>query len=142
VAPKHVIRGLRPSNLAQTKLRDSFHTPLRHRQAVQAAAEAIERLDHDAHLINFSVVAQHAGVSRAWIYRQPEIRELITAYAPPAPRHPPPAAAHEPPSTPSGSGSTPPQRRSTGSRTENTALRDQLARLLSTHRAQLTDPTR
>jgi small-conductance mechanosensitive channel len=108
---------------------------------VQAAAEAIERLDHDAHMINFSVVAQHAGISRAWLYRQPEIRELITRLR---------STRTAAPATRGGQRATVDslrQRLNTATdeinrlRTENTALRDQLARLLGTHRAQLTDPT-
>lgn len=50
---------------------------LRERTA-RAAAAAIEELDRAGQPINFSVVAQRAGVSRAWLYRETKIRDLIT----------------------------------------------------------------
>ena len=49
----------------------------RHDAALAAAHEAIERLSREGRSVNFEAVANAAGVSRAWLYREPEIRELV-----------------------------------------------------------------
>jgi Family of unknown function (DUF6262) len=50
----------------------------RHQAALANASQAIERLDRSAQPVTFSAVAAAAGVSRAWLYRNPDIRDLIT----------------------------------------------------------------
>ena len=50
----------------------------RHQAALAKASHAIERLDHSGQPVTFSAVADAAGVSRAWLYRNPGIRDLIT----------------------------------------------------------------
>jgi hypothetical protein len=49
----------------------------RHQAALAKASHAIERLDRSGQPVTFSAVAAAAGVSRAWLYRDPEIRNLI-----------------------------------------------------------------
>lgn len=43
----------------------------------QRASEAITQLLRQGEPINFSIVARTAGVSTAWLYRNPDIRALI-----------------------------------------------------------------
>jgi len=49
----------------------------RHAAALARSAEALRRLDHDGQAISFVTVAKAAGVSRSWLYRQPELRSQI-----------------------------------------------------------------
>ncbi len=61
----------------------------RHQAALLAARHAIEQLQRQGRAVSFSTVAQSAGVSRGWLYRQDQIRGLITrrrALEPPAAR--------------------------------------------------------
>jgi hypothetical protein len=50
----------------------------RHRAALSAAQNAIVRLQRQGAVVTFASVAKQAGVSRAWLYREPTIRELIS----------------------------------------------------------------
>lgn len=50
----------------------------RHQAALAKASQAIERLDSSGQPVTFSAVAAAAGVSRAWLYRNPGARDLIT----------------------------------------------------------------
>ena len=50
----------------------------RHQAALAKASQAIERLDRSGQPVTFSAVAAAAGVSRAWLYRNPAARDLIT----------------------------------------------------------------
>jgi len=50
----------------------------RHEAALAAAHDAIERLTREGKAVNFGTVAQAAGVSRSWLYRDGEITETIT----------------------------------------------------------------
>lgn len=45
--------------------------------AIQRAEEGIQKLLQTGSPINFGKVAEVAGVSRAWLYNQPEIRTQI-----------------------------------------------------------------
>jgi len=61
----------------------------RHQAALLAARHAIQELQRQGQPVNFSTVAQSAGVSRGWLYRQDQIRDLISrqrALKPPAAR--------------------------------------------------------
>jgi predicted RNase H-like nuclease (RuvC/YqgF family) len=60
-----------PSYLAQANAR-------RHQAALSAAHHAIEQLQREGRTVNFSTVAYSAGVSRGWLYRQTQIRDLIS----------------------------------------------------------------
>ena len=61
----------------------------RHQAALSAAHHAIQQLQRQGQPVSFSTVAQSAGVSRAWLYRQHQILDLISqqrALKPPATR--------------------------------------------------------
>jgi hypothetical protein len=80
----------------------------RHQAALLAARLAIQELQRQGQPVNFSTVAQSASVSRGWLYRQDQLRDLISrqqALKPPPPAGPPRNAQ---PPTRSASGSTPP----------------------------------
>ena len=49
----------------------------RSQQAQQQAAAALRRLDSAGHTISFDSVAREAGVSRSWLYTQPQLRTEI-----------------------------------------------------------------
>ncbi len=49
----------------------------RHRATVARANDAIEQLDRSGQPITFCAVADAADMSRAWLYRHPEVRDLI-----------------------------------------------------------------
>jgi hypothetical protein len=107
----------------------------RHDAALTAARDAIGHIQGEGGTLNFGTVAAAAGVSRSWLYRQPEIRELISQLRIAPPRLP----------------ARRPQRASTDSmrqmlealraelsrvRDENRVLRDQLARNLGAQRVK------
>ena len=80
----------------------------RHQAALLAATPRHPGTATPGQAVNFSTVAQSAGVSRGWLYRQDQIRDLISRQ-----RH----SSHQPPArlprtaqppTRSASGSTPP----------------------------------
>jgi len=50
---------------------------VRHEQALTRARRAIETLDRSGAEVTFSAIARDAGVSRGWLYSQPELREII-----------------------------------------------------------------
>jgi len=107
----------------------------RHQAALAAARHAIEQLQREGKAINYTTVARTAGVSRPWLYRQNQIRDLISQLR----------EQHAPAVTPAA------QRASTNSlrqrldtaraeitrlRAENRSLRDQIARQLGLQRTQ------
>jgi hypothetical protein len=49
----------------------------RRQNARHKASQAIERLDQQGEPITFAAIAAAAGVSRTWLYRQDDLRELI-----------------------------------------------------------------
>jgi len=53
-------------------------TAERHQETLRKTSDAIKRLDSSGQPVNFSAVAAAAGVSRASLYRDPGIRELIS----------------------------------------------------------------
>jgi hypothetical protein len=106
----------------------------RHQAALAAARHAIDQLRREGTAVSYAAVAHAAGVSRTWLYRQDQIRDLIGQL-----RDQPPAAARTA------------QRANTDSlrqrldtaraeitrlRAENRSLRDQLARQLGLQRTQ------
>jgi hypothetical protein len=110
----------------------------RHQAALAAARHAIEQLQREGTAINYTVVALSAGVSRTWLYRQDQIRDLISQLRQQHQQHAPAAALAS-------------QRASTDSlrqrldtaraeitrlRTENRSLREQIARQLGLQRTQ------
>ncbi len=61
----------------------------RRQAALSAARQASEQLQRQGQAVSFSTVAESAGVSRGWLYRQDQIRDLISrqrALKPPAAR--------------------------------------------------------
>ncbi len=107
----------------------------RHDAALAAARHAIEQLQREGTAINYTTVAHSAGVSRTWLYRQDQIRDLISQLRR---QHAPAAAVAS-------------QRASTDSlrqrldtarteltrlRAENRSLRDQIGRQLGLRRTQ------
>jgi Family of unknown function (DUF6262) len=112
----------------------------RHQATLKRAADAIAHLESTRQPVNFSAVAAAAGVSRASLYREPGIRDLISRIR----------------SAPSPSGTTRAAQRATAEslralldtaraeitrlRAENTALRDQAARHLGEQRARPAPP--
>jgi Family of unknown function (DUF6262) len=49
----------------------------RHHDARRRAVAALRRLDRAGEPVNISTVARAAGVSRAWLYRQADLRSMI-----------------------------------------------------------------
>jgi hypothetical protein len=107
----------------------------RHQAALAAARHAIEQLQHEGKAINYTVVAHSAGVSRSWLYRQDQIRDLISQLRQ---QHAPAAAlAAQRASTDSLRQRLDTARAEiTGLRAENRSLRDQTARQLGLRRTQ------
>ena len=107
----------------------------RHQAALSAAHHAIEQLQRQGRPVTFSTVAQSAGVSRGWLYRQDQIRDLISQQR-----------ALKPPATPiTAQRATADSLRQrldaaraeiTRLRAENHSLREQLARQLGLQRTQ------
>jgi hypothetical protein len=106
----------------------------RHQAALAAARHAIDQLRREGRAVSYAAVAHAAGVSRTWLYRQDQIRDLIGQL-----RDQPPATTRTA------------QRANTDSlrqrldtaraeitrlRAENRSLRDQLARQLGLQRTQ------
>lgn len=109
----------------------------RHGNAVSRARAAIEALDRAGQSLTFAAVARTAGVSRGWLYNQPELREAIIRL-----RHASPVAA---PAIPAAERPTPASLHQrldhvrdeiARLRAENAILREQLARRLGEERAR------
>lgn len=49
----------------------------RHQRTVERAERALRELDQEGAAIGFQAVARRAGVSRQWLYTQPELRSEI-----------------------------------------------------------------
>ncbi|MGB7964026.1 MAG: DUF6262 family protein [Propionicimonas sp.] len=76
---------------------DNLINAARNRTAItrRKVTMAIRRLDAAAATITYQSLAREAGVSRSWLYSQPDIRELIDHHRaghpePPGPASPPP----------------------------------------------------
>jgi len=107
----------------------------RHQAALSAAHHAIEQLQRQGQAVSFSTVAQSAGVSRGWLYRQDQIRDLISrqrALQPPATRVTAQRATADSLRQRLDTART----ENTRLRAENRSLRDQLARHLGLQRTQ------
>lgn len=115
-------------------------TAQRHQAALRKAADAITNLESTGQPVNFSSVADASGVSRAFLYRNPGIRDLISRIR----------------SGPSPSATTRAAQRATTDslrtrldtargeitrlRAENTQLREQAARRLGDQRSKTAPP--
>lgn len=64
-----------------TRVDNSHHlqraAAARHEDALHRGRAAIDELDRSSETPSFSSVARAAGVSRGWLYSQPELREAI-----------------------------------------------------------------
>jgi septal ring factor EnvC (AmiA/AmiB activator) len=109
----------------------------RHETALAAARHAINQLQREERPVNYAAVAHAAGVSRTWLYRQDQIRDLISQL-----RDNQPPAAPQQASTDSLRQRLDTARAEiTRLRAENHALHNQLARQLGLQRTQpATDP--
>jgi hypothetical protein len=109
----------------------------RHEATITRAHDAIEELDRSGHTVTFCAVAEAANVSRSWLYRHPDIRDLITRLRSRRPR-----SVTTPPAAQQATVESLRQRlhttraEITSLRAENAALRDQLARQLGEQRAR------
>ena len=108
----------------------------RHEATMTRAADALRRLDQTGSPVSFRAVAQTAGVSRAWRYRQPALRAEIDRLRSGQSGSSPP----RPPASQRGSEESR-QRRiealledNARLRTENAQLHEQVARLFGERR--------
>jgi DNA anti-recombination protein RmuC len=108
----------------------------RHEATLRRATTALQRLARRGEPVTFRRVAETAGVSRSWLYRQPQLRDEITRLRD--------ATAGRPGTLPAAERATADSLRQqvrtyrdevTRLRTENQELRDQLARHLGAARA-------
>lgn len=53
------------------------HARARHDQTLQQAEAALETMVNDGDVVTVAHLASRAGVSRSWIYTQPELRDRI-----------------------------------------------------------------
>jgi Family of unknown function (DUF6262) len=104
----------------------------RHQAALAAARHAIDQLRREGKAISYVAVAHAAGVSRTWLYRQDQIRELISQLR----DHQPPAAAQHASTDSLCQRLDTARAEITRLRAENRSLRDQLARQLGLQRTQ------
>jgi hypothetical protein len=107
----------------------------RHDVTLRRASSALQRMDRRGEAVTFRRVAEAAGVSRSWLYRQPQLREEINRL-----RN---SSAGRPGNLPSAERATADSLRQqlrtyrdeiSRLRTENQELRDQLARQLGAAR--------
>jgi Family of unknown function (DUF6262) len=104
----------------------------RHEAALAAAHHAIDQLRREGRQVNYAAVAHAAGVSRTWLYRQDQIRDLITQLR----DHEPPAASRHATTDSLRQRLDTARAEITRLRTENRSLRDQLSRHLGIKRTQ------
>ena len=108
----------------------------RHHATLRRARNVLQRLARRGELVTFRRLAETAGVSRSWLYRQPELREEISRLRD--------TTVGRPGTLPAAERATADSLRQqlracrdevTRLRTENQELRDQLARHLGAARA-------
>ena len=107
----------------------------RHQDTLSKATEAIERLDKSGQPVTFSAVAAAAGVSRAWLYRNPGVRDLITRLRTQPARTPSTRAAQRATADSLRARLDAAHEEITRLRAENATLREQAARHLGQQRA-------
>ena len=108
----------------------------RHQAALSAAHHAIQQLQRQGRAVSFSTVAQSAGVSRGWLYRQDQIRDLINhqqGLKPPAARR---VTAQRATADSLRQRLDAARAEITRLRAENRSLREQIARHLGLQRTQ------
>lgn len=111
----------------------------RHHNAVVNATAAIQELDRAGMPITFQAVAAAAGVSRSWLYRDPDMRAQIEHLRAASTGTAPPVPARERASRDSLRGQLEALRLELAElRRDNKVLRDQLARRLGEDRTRAT----
>jgi len=111
-------------------------TAERHQETLRKASDAIAHLDSSGQPVNFNAVAAAAGVSRASLYRDPAIRDLISRIrAAPSRSATTRAAAQRATAESLRARLNTARAEITRLRTENTLLREQAARHLGEQRA-------
>lgn len=113
----------------------------RRQAALSAARHAIERLQRQGQTVSFSTVAESAGVSRGWLYRQDQIRDIISrqrALNPPAARR---LTAQRATTDSLRQQLSAARAKITRLRAENHSLREQIARHLGLQRTQHAEHT-
>jgi hypothetical protein len=108
----------------------------RHNHATRRANDTIKRLDRTGQSITFQAVARAAGVSRSWLYRQPDLRDTITRLRALPASEPAIASVQRTSIDSLRQRLDTAQDEITRLRHENTALRDQLARALGEQRVR------
>jgi hypothetical protein len=109
----------------------------RRQATLQKASDAIAHLDSTGQPINFSAVAAAAGVSRASLYRDPGIRDLISRIRSGPSRSAATRAAQQATADSLRARLNTARAEITRLRAENTILRDQAARHLGEQRAAI-----
>ena len=108
----------------------------RHEETLRRATNAVQRLARRGEAVTFRRVAETAGVSRSWLYRQPQLRDEITRLRDTSTGRPGTLPAVERAPADSLRQQLRTQRDEiTRLRAENQELRDQLARHLGAARA-------
>jgi hypothetical protein len=111
-------------------------TARRHQETLRKASDGIAHLDSSGQPVNFNAVAAAAGVSRASLYRDPAIRDLISRIrAAPSRSATTRAAAQRATAESLRARLNTARAEITRLRTENTMLREQAARHLGEQRA-------
>lgn len=108
----------------------------RHRAARRRATAAIEHLDRCGEAVTFSAVARAGSVSRAWLYRQADLRAAIIRLRPTDGRPAPATAANRASSDSLRQRLDATRNEITQLRAENARLREQVARSLGEQRAR------
>jgi Family of unknown function (DUF6262) len=109
----------------------------RHQATLTKASNAIKHLDSSGQPVNFSTVAAAAGVSRTWLYRHPDIHDLISRLRSAPPRSVTIPAAQRGTAESLRARLDTARTEITRLRAENTALREQAARHLGEQRAAI-----
>lgn len=109
----------------------------RHEAALAAAHQAIDQMRREGKPVNYAAVAHAAGISRTWLYRQDQIRDLISQLR----DHKPPAAARHASTDSLRQRLDTARAEITRLRAENRSLRDQLARHLGLQRTRHAENT-
>jgi hypothetical protein len=108
----------------------------RHRAARRRATGAIEHLDRCGEAVTFAAVSRAGSVSRAWLYRQVDLRAAIIRLRPTDGRPAPATAANRASSDSLRQRLDATRNEITKLRAENARLREQVARSLGEQRAR------
>ncbi len=108
----------------------------RHDRSLSRVRAAIDALERGGDPLTFTAVARTAGVSRSWLYDQPDLRDAIIRLRRDRPTAPPVPSAQR--ATPASLRQRLDDARADVARlrAENTVLRDQLARRLGEQRVR------